>query len=87
MHHGYYPAGSKRKDHVQAQSDMIDEVLLWARGGGEARLLDTKGTLPGHFPTLRRHFPLATAARGGGEGGGDKGGEVSSPHLQCKCGP
>jgi tocopherol O-methyltransferase len=29
MHHGYYPNGEK-KNHVQAQVDMIDGVLAWA---------------------------------------------------------
>jgi tocopherol O-methyltransferase len=33
MHHGYYPKGGKRKDHRQAQVDMIDETLAWARAG------------------------------------------------------
>lgn len=33
MHHGYYPKGQKRKDHKQAQIDMIEEVLRWARVG------------------------------------------------------
>jgi len=31
MHHGYYgPAGRERKDHQQAQVDMVDESLKWA---------------------------------------------------------
>ena len=29
MHHGYYPNGEK-KNHVQAQVDMVDGVLAWA---------------------------------------------------------
>ena len=29
MHHGYYPNGEK-KNHVQAQIDMVDGVLAWA---------------------------------------------------------
>lgn len=33
MHHGYYPKGARRKDHKQAQVDMIEEVLRWARVG------------------------------------------------------
>ena len=59
MHHGYYPAGSKRKDHVQAQSDMIDEVLLWARGGGEAaprRVLDVGCGVGGSTRHIARAF-------------------------------
>ena len=31
MHHGYYPRGLDRADHTQAQVDMIDEALKWAR--------------------------------------------------------
>lgn len=30
MHHGYYPPGSRRKDHKQAQVDMIEAVLTWS---------------------------------------------------------
>lgn len=30
MHHGYYPEGKPRKDHAQAQVDMIDRSLEWA---------------------------------------------------------
>ena len=29
MHHGYYPNGEK-KNHKQAQVDMVDGVLAWA---------------------------------------------------------
>ena len=30
MHHGYYPGGAPRTDHVQAQVDMIEKSLEWA---------------------------------------------------------
>ena len=30
MHHGYYPGGAPRDDHVQAQVDMIERSLEWA---------------------------------------------------------
>ncbi|KAG8461595.1 hypothetical protein KFE25_001199 [Diacronema lutheri] len=33
MHHGYYPKGGARKDHKQAQVDMIEAVLSWAGVG------------------------------------------------------
>ena len=36
MHHGYYPGGAK-KDHRQAQVDMIDEVLTWSGVADRAR--------------------------------------------------
>ncbi len=36
MHHGYYPGGAK-KDHRQAQVDMIDEVLAWSGAADRAR--------------------------------------------------
>ena len=36
MHHGYYPGGAK-KDHRQAQVDMIDEVLAWSGVADRAR--------------------------------------------------
>ena len=43
MHHGYYPNGEK-KNHVQAQVDMIDGVLAWAgvdeRGQKPTSVLD-----------------------------------------------
>ena len=38
MHHGYYgPTGGERKDHQQAQVDMIDEALAWAGLGDSGR--------------------------------------------------
>eukprot|EP00638_Chattonella_subsalsa_P008042 CAMPEP_0117751076 /NCGR_PEP_ID=MMETSP0947-20121206/10754_1 /TAXON_ID=44440 /ORGANISM="Chattonella subsalsa, Strain CCMP2191" /LENGTH=352 /DNA_ID=CAMNT_0005569377 /DNA_START=67 /DNA_END=1125 /DNA_ORIENTATION=- len=30
MHHGYYPLDGTKKDHREAQVDMIEEVLSWA---------------------------------------------------------
>ena len=36
MHHGYYPGGA-RKEHRQAQVDMIDEVLAWSGVAARAR--------------------------------------------------
>lgn len=31
LHHGYYgPAGDEKKDHLQAQEDMVDAVFDWA---------------------------------------------------------
>ena len=37
MHHGYYPEGKPRKDHAQAQVDMIDKSLEWAGVDGPVR--------------------------------------------------
>lgn len=30
MHHGYYPASGPKKSNLEAQVDMIEEVLKWA---------------------------------------------------------
>lgn len=41
LHHGHYgPSGQARKDHLQAQVDMVDEVLDWAGVTEAARVLD-----------------------------------------------
>lgn len=41
MHHGYYGAdGNKEKDHRQAQTDLITELLQWGNVRPPARILD-----------------------------------------------
>ena len=41
MHHGYYGAdGTDRRDHVQAQIDMIEELLHWGNVKQAYRVLD-----------------------------------------------
>jgi tocopherol O-methyltransferase len=41
MHHGYYGLdGSERKDHQQAQLDLITESLKWAGVESANRILD-----------------------------------------------
>ena len=44
MHHGYYPEGKPRKDHAQAQVDMIDRSLEWAGVGVGLQDSAEKGT-------------------------------------------
>ena len=60
MHHGYYPGGA-RKDHVQAQVDMIDAVLEWSgvgRDGGAApaRVLDVGCGIGGSTRHIARKY-------------------------------
>ena len=60
MHHGYYPGGA-RKDHVQAQVDMIDAVLDWSgvgRDGGAApaRVLDVGCGIGGSTRHIARKY-------------------------------
>jgi tocopherol O-methyltransferase len=40
LHHGLYPGGKPRKDHVQAQVDMVDATLSWAGVSAVTRCLD-----------------------------------------------
>jgi len=41
MHHGYYGAdGSEKKDHLQAQVDLIEELLAWGEVGNPNSIVD-----------------------------------------------
>ena len=40
MHHGYYPNGTLRLDHQQAQVDMIEEALRFADVSSVSRGVD-----------------------------------------------
>lgn len=41
MHHGYYGAdGSEKKDHLQAQVDLIEELLAWGDVGNPNSIVD-----------------------------------------------
>lgn len=59
MHHGYYPGGSPRKDHTQAQVDMVERSLDWAgvtAGTGVRKMLDVGCGIGGSSRHIaRRH--------------------------------
>src|SRR5690349_22615842 len=41
MHHGFYgPDGSEKKDHRQAQIDLVEEMLFWGGVERAGRVLD-----------------------------------------------
>jgi len=47
MHHGYYGTdGTERKDHRQAQIDMVEEVLKWGHLEVGSRTPDTEYRIP-----------------------------------------
>lgn len=58
MHHGYYPGGSDRADHTQAQVDMIDEALKWARVDSStvSRMVDVGCGIGGSSRHIARTF-------------------------------
>jgi len=57
MHHGYY-ADNGRKDHVQAQVDMVEQVLGWARvdDATPASMLDVGCGIGGSSRHLARKY-------------------------------
>ena len=67
MHHGHYGAdGLLRKDHRQAQEDMIEETLRWAGAPEEGdvgvrAILDVGCGIGGSARSLLRRYPDATA--------------------------
>ncbi len=60
MHHGYYgPEGGERKDHQQAQVDMVDETLAWAgvdAGARPTRVLDVGCGIGGSSRHIARKY-------------------------------
>ena len=59
MHHGYYiPAN--RTDHVQAQIDLIDQVLLWANVDQATKVVDVGCGIGGSSRHIARKFSCTT---------------------------
>jgi tocopherol O-methyltransferase len=59
MHHGYYiPAN--RTDHVQAQIDLIDQVLLWANVDKATKVIDVGCGIGGSSRHIARKFNCTT---------------------------
>ncbi len=57
MHHGYYgPDGKTRKDHRQAQLDLIDQMLDWGGVSAAQRVLDAGCGVGGSARYLARRF-------------------------------
>lgn len=57
MHHGYYPEGKPRKDHAQAQVDMIDRSLEWAGVQGPVkRVVDVGCGIGGSSRHMARKY-------------------------------
>ena len=61
MHHGYYPGGQPRDDHVQAQVDMIERSLEWAgleaSVSGVDQILDVGCGIGGSSRHMARRWP------------------------------
>ncbi|MEO6038751.1 MAG: class I SAM-dependent methyltransferase, partial [Saprospiraceae bacterium] len=57
MHHGYYgPDGQAKKDHRQAQVDLVEEMLRWGGVGQVNRLLDAGCGVGGSARYLAQRF-------------------------------
>lgn len=57
MHHGYYGAdGKAKKDHRQAQVDLVEEMLRWGQVQQVQRLLDAGCGVGGSARYLARRF-------------------------------
>ncbi|MBC7775997.1 MAG: class I SAM-dependent methyltransferase [Phycisphaerae bacterium] len=60
MHHGYYGAdGSERKDHRQAQLDLVEEMLYWGGVDHSKRVLDAGCGVGGSARYLAKRFDCA----------------------------
>ena len=59
MHHGYY-VPENRTDHVQAQIDLIDEVLKWANVEQATKAVDVGCGIGGSSRHLARKFGCTT---------------------------
>jgi len=57
MHHGYYGAdGSERKDHQQAQLDLVEEMLYWGGIEQAKRVLDAGCGVGGSARYLAKRY-------------------------------
>jgi tocopherol O-methyltransferase len=59
MHHGYY-IPENRTDHVQAQVDLIDEVLKWANAEDATSAVDVGCGIGGSSRHIARKFDCKT---------------------------
>ncbi len=60
MHHGYYgPDGQAKKDHRQAQVDLVEEMLHWGQITQCSRLLDAGCGVGGSARYLAQRFNAA----------------------------
>lgn len=59
MHHGYY-VPENRTDHVQAQIDLIDEVLKWAGAEGATSVVDVGCGIGGSSRHIAKKFNCKT---------------------------
>ncbi|CEL94765.1 unnamed protein product [Vitrella brassicaformis CCMP3155] len=64
MHHGYYPGGKWRKDHKQAQIDMIDEVLKWAGVKAPHTVIDVGCGVGGSLRHIARKYRSVSTGKG-----------------------
>ena len=55
MHHGYY-VPANRTDHIQAQIDLIDEVLKWANVTDAKKVVDVGCGIGGSSRHIARKF-------------------------------
>ncbi len=57
MHHGYYgPNGDERKNHQQAQVDLVETLLSWGEVTGAKRILDAGCGVGGSSRYLTKKF-------------------------------
>lgn len=56
MHHGYYADPREKKDHRQAQLDLIEQLLAWAEVGDARRILDAGCGVGGSSRYLAQRF-------------------------------
>ena len=59
MHHGLYPGGRARRDHQQAQVDMIEQTLRFARVQQVTNGVDVGCGIGGSSRHMLRKFPGA----------------------------